>query len=391
MSGDNGFQWNVALVLFGVLFLGVSDTQLVAPLLPLIARHFEISPGSAGMIVTTYSLAAAAFALVIGPISDRVGRKRVLTVGLLLFSTASVLVYHITSFRTLLIVRMLTGISAGTLSTCSLSYAADHYAYAMRGRAMGILSMAYFAAFVIGVPVGAVVAARFGWPIVFVGFSVAALLVLGVVLIFLPNDSRRNVSPYSVRGLRQHFVKPDRLAGMIAALLTSGGIVGFLTYVGAWLTNEQGITVERVALLFVASGAAATVASPMAGWLSDHAGKRAVIVWANMALAVLFVVTARLDWGIALIVTIAALSITASARQAPLHALTTELVGAETRGEYVAIRNAASQLGIAAVAAVSSRFFDAGGFIAVSYLAAIVTLLIPATCIWLKEPPLKKF
>ena len=39
MSGDRRFQWTVALILFGVLFLGVSDTQLVAPLLPLIARE----------------------------------------------------------------------------------------------------------------------------------------------------------------------------------------------------------------------------------------------------------------------------------------------------------------------------------------------------------------
>jgi len=337
------------------------------------------------MIVTTYSLAAAAFALVVGPISDRVGRKKVLIAGLLLFSTASVLVYHITSFRTLLIVRMLTGISAGTLSTCSLSYAADHYSYSQRGRAMGVLSMAYFAAFVISIPVGALVAARLGWPVVFGAFSVVALIVLVLVLIFLPGDSQRNVSPYSVQSLGQHFMKSDRLAGMLAAFLTSGGIVGFLTYVGAWLTG-QGIDVQRVALLFMASGIAATVASPVAGWLSDHLGKRAVIVWANLALAGLFIVTARLHWGAALFVAIGALSITASARQSPLHALTTELVGTESRGEYVAMRNAASQLGIATVAATSSWAFDAGGFVAVAYLAALATLLIPLVCVWLKGP-----
>src|SRR5262249_39714751 len=148
------------LVLFGVLFLGVSDTQLVAPLLPLIATDFHITPGSAGMIVTTYSLAAAFFALLIGPISDRIGRKKVLTFGIACFAVASFLTYSIASFSSLLIVRMLTGLSAGTLSTCSLSYAADYYPYAQRGRAMGILSMAYFAAFVVGVPAGAVIAKR---------------------------------------------------------------------------------------------------------------------------------------------------------------------------------------------------------------------------------------
>jgi predicted MFS family arabinose efflux permease len=128
------------------------------------------------------------------------------------------------------------------------------------------------------------------------------------------------------------------------------------------------------------------VASPIAGWLADHLGKRTVIIGANLALALMFVVVARLNWGVGLILAIAALSIAASARQGPLHALTTELVGSEIRGEYIAVRNAASQLGIAAVATLSSASFDAGGFAAVSYLAAFTTLLIPISCLWLQEP-----
>jgi predicted MFS family arabinose efflux permease len=386
VSSDKAFQWTVALVLFGVLFLGVSDTQLVAPLLPLIARDLQITPGSAGMIVTTYSLAAALFALLIGPLSDRVGRKKVLTFGIAFFVTASLLTYYITSFTSLLIVRMLTGLSAGTLSTCSLSYAADYYAYAQRGRAMGVLSMSYFAAFVIGVPSGAIIANRLGWHSVFAGFAVLAVVVFASIVILLPDDTRRVQSPYSFDSFRQHFLKPDRLAGMVAAFLTSGGIVGFLTYVGAWLATEHGIAVDRVGLLFMAAGIAAVVASPVGGWCSDRAGKRAVIVWSNLVLAMLFVVVARLNWGATLMIGIGFLSIAASTRQAPLHALTTELVGTEIRGEYIAIRNAASQLGIATVAAASATAFDVGGFAAVSYLAGMTTLLIPACCIWLKEP-----
>jgi len=386
VSGDKGFQWTVALVLFGVLFLGVSDTQLVAPLLPLIARDLAITPGRAGMIVTSYSLAAAMFALLVGPVSDRIGRKKVLTAGIAVFATASLLTYFVSSFTALLIVRMLTGLSAGTLSTCSLSYAADHYPYAQRGRAMGVLSMAYFAAFVVGVPVGAVAAARWGWQSVFAGTCLAAAFTFFLILIKLPNDTRRLRVPYSFNSLGEHFFKSDRLAGMVAAFLTSGGIVGFLTYVGVWLTTEYGLGVERVGVIFIASGIAAIGASPLAGWLSDRSGKRAVIIWANIVLAGLFITVARLPWGFSLIFAIAALSIAASARQGPLHALTTELVGSDNRGEYIAIRNAASQLGIAAIATVSAAAFDAGGFVAVSYLAAATTLLIPASCIWLKEP-----
>ena len=125
---------------------------------------------------------------------------------------------------------------------------------------------------------------------------------------------------------------------------------------------------------------------PLSGWLSDHAGKRTVIVCSNLVLAFLFVVVARTDWGPRFALGIAALSVAASARQAPLHALSTEIVGADIRGEYIAVRNAASQAGIAAVAALSSVVFDSAGFQAVAFTAAIATILIPVCCIWLKEP-----
>jgi len=138
--------------------------------------------------------------------------------------------------------------------------------------------------------------------------------------------------------------------------------------------------------VFMVSGAAAIVASPLSGWLSDRAGKRNVIIWANIALAFLFVAVARAELGLWLVAGIAMLSMAASARQAPLHALTTEIVLPEIRGEYIAVRNASSQLGIAAIATISASAFDAAGFSAVALIAAFATLLIPVCCIWLKEP-----
>ena len=389
MSESKRFDWSVALILLGVLFLGVSDTQLIPPLLPLIAKDMNMPAGRAGIIVTCYSLAAAMFALFAGPVSDRIGRKKVLSFGLALFSVASFLTYHVSTYGALLILRTLTGLSAGVLSTCSLSLAGDHFPYAQRGRAMGVISMAYFCAFVIGVPLAAFVASRQGWHVVFGILAAMGGLMLALTAMRLPADATRatkSAVPFSYRGLLSHFHRPERMAGVVAAFLTSGGIVGFLTYVGAWLQSERGIGIDRIGLLFMVSGLAAMAASPLSGWLSDHAGKKSVIIWANVALAVLFMVVARIESGIWLVLGIATLSIAASARQAPLHAVTTELVGPEIRGEYIAVRNAASQLGIATMATVSAYAFDSGGFAFVSIAAAAVTVLIPITCLWIPEP-----
>jgi len=386
VSGEKGFQWTVALILFGVLFLGVSDTQLVAPLLPLIARDLGTTPGHAGIIVTTYSLAAAAFALIIGPLSDRIGRKKILISALAVFALTSFLTYHVSTFGALIILRALTGLSAGTLSTCSLSFAGDYYPYNQRGRAMGVLSMGYFVAFVVGVPAGALAAARLGWQWVFACLAIGSAVVFVIALAGLPQDPATPGLTRARLSAVEHFQKADRLSGIAAAFLTSGGIVGFLTYIGVWLNSVHGVSVERIGVLFMFAGVGAVAASPFSGWLSDHAGKRTVIVFANIILAALFIVVARTNWGIGLVAGVAALSIAASARQAPLHALSTEIVGTEIRGEYIALRNAASQTGIAAVAAISSFVFDSAGFGGVSLVAAFVTLLIPICCIWLKEP-----
>ena len=383
-DSSGNFQLKPAAILFGILFLGVTDAALIPPLLPSIAEDLNTSPGRAGTVVTVYALAAAAFALVLGMASDRIGRKRLMCLALVVFSTASLLTYQSSYFSTLLAARLLTGLSAGTLSTLAFSYAGDHYPYSQRGKAMGIISMAYFLVFVISIPAGTFIAARFDWRWVFLGLAASGALMALVAVLLLPPD-KRQPGHASGSSVLAHFRFRDRIAGMGAAFLTSGALVGFLTYVGVWLASE-GIAIERIGLLFMVAGVAATSAAPVSGWLADRVGKRAMIFAANIVLAPLFLVVSNLEWGLLLFLAVGALSITAAARQAPLHALTTELVGSEVRGSYMAVRNAASQLGIAFAATASASAFDRSGFSSVAWIAAIMTLLILPTCRWLKEP-----
>ena len=383
-SPKNHFQLRAALLLFSVLFLIVCDTQLIPPILPFIAEDMSISIGRAGTMVSFYALAAAVFGLILGTASDRFGRKRLLCLTLALFSAASLLTYLVPHFSILLWTRALTGLCAGTLSTLVLAYAADLYPYKHRGKAMGIISIAYFLAFVVGIPIGAIVAGSLGWRWLFLGLATVSALLLLPVKFLLPTDMilTANASPIDIF---THFRVKERLAGISVAFLTSGGLAGFLTFVVAWLHDIKGAGIEQIGLLFMVVGLVAAVASPVSGWLSDLIGKRPVIICANLILAPTFIVVAGLDWGSTLFVGLGLLSVTASARQGPLHALTSQLVSAEIRGSYIATRNAASQLGIASITALCAFTFDSVGFKAVAWIIALVTILIPIICILLRE------
>src|ERR1044071_443795 len=108
----------VIAILFLIFFLGSSDNQVISPLLPLIAREFGLKEGEVGqMIGPAYALAAATAALLIGPISDRFGRRRFLLYASILFGASLVAVAAIGNVRLLAAVRLFTGLAAGTFST----------------------------------------------------------------------------------------------------------------------------------------------------------------------------------------------------------------------------------------------------------------------------------
>jgi len=159
--------------LFLILFIGVADNQIIAPLLPAMTASLGVSVSATGLLVVVYSLAAAGAALVAGSWSDRWGRNVFLTVALLVFSLSSLATSYTQDLAWLLLCRTLTGMAAGVLSACSIAYAGDYFAYKVRGKALGYISMANWAALVVAVPVAAYVADSLGWQKNFLGLAVA--------------------------------------------------------------------------------------------------------------------------------------------------------------------------------------------------------------------------
>ncbi len=372
-------ELRVVASLFLILFLGVADSQILSPLLPAIRDQLGKSDSDMGFLFTGYSFCAGLSVLLWGPLSDAFGRKSGLLTGLLFFAVGSGVSFAASAFWTLLLGRIVTGMGASMISLNTLSYAGDFFPYKTRGWAMGCIFSSYFAALILGVPLGSWIGDKFSWNSVFGTLGAAGIGLLLLVRLTLPKLAPRRSRP--AESIRQYmgFLKAQTTAGaLMSSFFASGGTMGFLAFLGVWLHDAFGLSANNVGLVFLVCGFAALVASPFAGSLADKIGKRRQFILSNLSLALFLFILPGLNWGPALFVIFGTLSLSAAFRQGPMEAVLTEIVSSSSRGTFIALKNSFSQMGIGSAALLSGFLFESQGYWAVCVLGAVLNLLAVA-------------
>ena len=385
----------VIAILFLIFFLGSSDNQMISPLLPLIAREFGMKEGEVGQVIgPAYALAAATAALLIGPISDRFGRRRFLLYASVLFGLSLTAIGLISDLRVLAGVRLFTGLAAGTFSTCSIAYVADYFPYKRRGVAMSIVQAGQFLALAVGVQVANNIAQWKGWRLSFVFFGLLSMIAFMAVLTLLPEDKHEMTDQYPsaivarrFHNIRMLFDNRERVASIVAAFFVSCGFVGFFFYLGSWLNQTLTFTTRELNVVFLVIGIALLIGVVVAGPVSDKFGKRILSILSTIVLASMLLLIPTLGRGVLLYVSLMIAALAFAFRQGPLHALATELVPRRARGTLVAARNTASQIGIAIATLTCGQLYDHVGYQAVGLFSGIVTLGA-AVCIFIMKEPI---
>jgi len=358
------------------------DYQMIPPLLPLITTDFNSHPAAVARAVPIYSLASAVFCLLFGYLSDRWGRRPFIAGGLVCFSGAALLARLAGSLEMFLTARFLAGLTTGAIITSATSYVADYFPYERRGRAMGMLSTAYFAAAVLGIPTATAVAPKLGWRPLFVFISASALL-LGVLTRHLLAEKQSNETQttdrFSLSHLRRMFwiilKSQGTLSVLVASMLASAAIVSFITFLGSHLNLNLNLPVQRVGLVFLLSGLTSLIGAPLSGFASDRVKKKTLLVGSGFLLACILAIIPNLSLSLGLLILLGLAGFTVAFRMAPLLALTTELVASNERGTLLAVRSAVSSSGIAAATLAASYLYQSGGYRAVGLFAASLVLL----------------
>ena len=261
------------------VFLVFFQAHMVAPLVPALAGALGTPARLVGLLVPAYSLPYGVMALVYGPLSDRLGRRAVLTICLAGTALGALGAALAPSFGWLATLRVLAGISAGGVMPVALAYAADLYRYRERGRAIGVVFAALALGSGVGMSLGPMVESWLGWRALFGGVAVGA----GVVLVLLVGNRRLPSAATTAPGgpvpapsyltvLRQPRAKQVYTLLVLTGLCSSGISAWF----GVYLNEVYGLAGAGIGLAYLTYAAIGCL-SPLTGGLADRVGRGRLI------------------------------------------------------------------------------------------------------------------
>ncbi len=264
-------------------------------LLPVLALHAGDLPGGtpllAGLAVGAYGLTQALMQIPFGAWSDRIGRKPLIVVGLLLHVAGSALGAVATSAWSLVFARIVQGL--GAVSGPVMAFLADLMRPESRTRAMFAIGMSIGAAFIIALVAGPLLAAAIGVSGVFLLIGGLGLLGLALVLFALPAEpparervaARRDWSQVLTRALMPHY------AGIFMLHLT---LTATFIAVPHALRDLHGIEASRHWLVYLGVFAASVVLTVLLMLWSERGGRNGLA--ARLGCVALAAALAALVW-----------------------------------------------------------------------------------------------
>lgn len=235
--------WSTYIVLLLSCFITIEASAFQAPAIPTIARHFGISAGLSALIALLYYLALVVCSPIFGRVADRFGRKRVLVIGLAMFSLSEFLAAATPTYGLLLAARFLQGLSVACILPVILSFVAYLFPEEKRGMPLGILVFAMSFGATTGAIIGGVMIDYLGWRSIYWVSGLLALIGLFLVLWRVP-ETPLGKEPYRLDW-----------AGALLLLVS----VGALLSVPTWISSFGFVSLPSLLALGVGIGGFVTL------------------------------------------------------------------------------------------------------------------------------------
>jgi MFS transporter, DHA1 family, multidrug resistance protein len=278
----------MVVVLGALVALGPLTIDMYLPALPKIADELAVSSSVAQLTLTGTLAGLALGQLIVGPLSDSLGRRRPLMAGIVLHMLASVLCVLAPDITALGVARSLQGMGAAATMVVAIAVVGDLFADSVAATVLSRLMLVLGVAPVVAPSLGAAVLLHASWHWVFAALVVlaGALLLLAALALpeTLPVAHRR---PLRVRSIAATYVELLRdVRFVILVLVAALGMSGLFAYIAGAsfvLQGRYGLDQQAFALVFGAGAIALIGATQFNVVLLRRFSPQAIVVWALVA------------------------------------------------------------------------------------------------------------
>lgn len=240
-----------------IAFLGIG---LIIPVMPTLMNELHISGSGVGYMVAVFAIAQLITSPISGRLVDTAGRKKMIVIGLVIFSASEFLFAVGQSLPVLFGSRILGGISAAFIMPAVTAFIADITTMETRSKALGLMSAAISTGFIIGPGIGGFLAG-IGTRVPFYFAGGLALFAAVFSLLMLREPERPKAAPgEEVKpGFKRIFAKQYFIAFVIILIL-SFGLASFESIFSLFVDHKFGFTPTDIAIIITGSGIVGAVA-----------------------------------------------------------------------------------------------------------------------------------
>ncbi len=193
----------VALILYD--FAAYLSTDLIQPGIINVVRDFNADVSLAPAAVSLYLAGGMALQWLLGPLSDRIGRRPVLIAGALIFTLACAATLLTTSMTQFLVARFVQGTSICFIATVGYVTVQEAFGQTKAIKLMAIITSIVLVAPVIGPLSGAALMHFVHWKVLFAIIAAMGLIALIGLALAMPETVKRGAVPFSARGVLRDF------------------------------------------------------------------------------------------------------------------------------------------------------------------------------------------
>jgi MFS family permease len=281
------------VILLLSVFIALLGIGIIIPIMPVFATELGASGFALGMIIAAFSVTRGLLQPVVGSLSDKLGRKWFLVVGLCIYGVVGLLIPHARSVIDLIIIRGFHGVGSAMIVPIAMAYMSFLAPVGEEGRYMGYLNIAIFCGIGCGPVFGGFFNDRWGMASAF--NAMAALSFLSFVLVMYKMPANVPTKVKDRRGLLKSMVamvRRRRTAGILAARYgTMIMMVPTMAFLPLLMSEWEGVTGLQIGIVIAGRTLVNALLQVPFGKLADRRSKLGLLLAGTtvMSLALLLV------------------------------------------------------------------------------------------------------